>query len=257
MLSLTRPSNLTIGGASGAPVRPLEGIPFTIKDSFKIKGMAAAVASPAFKNLITNEDTFLVKTVRDAVAVLAGRTNMPAVACGGMQRGIWGRAKNPYNPDSLAAAFDSGSSNGSAVSTAASLAAFGIVAETISSGRYPASNNALIAYTPSRGFLSLRGNWPLYPTCDVPVPQTITVRDMLCLLDVITAEGPVKEGEFCREQTFLKLPEPRQDKPKPFKELSSSKPLSGLRIAVPEMFIGGPAPEGARQVETSPAVIKL
>ncbi|KAL6404277.1 Glutamyl-tRNA(Gln) amidotransferase subunit A-like protein [Ilyonectria robusta] len=243
--------------ASGAPLRPLEGIPFTIKDSFKVKGMAAAAGSPAFKDLIANEDAFLVKTVRDAGAILVGRTNMPAVACGGMQRGIWGRAENPYNPDYLAAAFASGSSNGSAVSTAASFAAFGIGAETVSSGRSPASNNALIAYTPSRGFLSLRGNWPLYPTCDVPVPQTRTMRDMLCLLDVITAEDPVKEGEFWREQTFIMLPEPWQDKPKSFKEISSSKSLSGLRIAVPEMFIGGPAPEGARQVETSPAVIKL
>ncbi|KAF7553143.1 hypothetical protein G7Z17_g3852 [Cylindrodendrum hubeiense] len=243
--------------ASGTPVRPLEGVPFTVKDSFKAKGMTAAAASPAFKDLVANEDAFVVKTIRDAGAVLLGRTNMPAMACGGMQRGIWGRAENPYNPAYLAAGFVSGSSNGSAVSTAASFAAFGIAAETVSSGRSPASNNALVAYTPSRGFLSARGNWPLYPTCDVPVPHTRTVRDLLCLLDIITADDPIKDGDFWREQTFVKLPEPWQDKPNSFKEISSFKSLSGLRIAVPEIFLGGPAPEGARQVETSPAVIKL
>ncbi|KAF4773268.1 hypothetical protein HER10_EVM0008491 [Colletotrichum scovillei] len=171
--------------ASGEKVRPLEGIPYTVKDSYKVKGMVAAAGSPAFEHLISNEDAFLVKLIQDAGGVLIGRTNMPAMACGGMQRGIWGRAENPYNPDYLAAAFASGSSNGSAVSTAASFAAFGLGGETVSSGRSPASNNALIAYTPSRTFLSNRGSWPLYPTCDVPVPHTRSMKDMLTLLDIV------------------------------------------------------------------------
>ncbi|KFH46014.1 Glutamyl-tRNA(Gln) amidotransferase subunit A-like protein [Hapsidospora chrysogenum ATCC 11550] len=243
--------------ASGAHPRPLEGIPYTIKDSFKVKGMAAAAGSPAFRHLIANEDAFIVETIRGAGGILVGRTNMPAVACGGMQRGIWGRAENPYNPDYLAAAFASGSSNGSAASTAASLAAFGIGAETVSSGRSPASNNALIAYTPSRGWLSIRGNWPLYPTCDVPVPHTRTMMDMLTLLNVIAVEDPVKAGEFWKEQPFVPQPKPWDKKPKSFRDLSSSRSLSGVRIAVPEMFLGQPAPKGARKVDTSPAVTEL
>ncbi|KAI8712186.1 Amidase domain-containing protein [Fusarium sp. LHS14.1] len=244
--------------ASGEPVRPLEGIPFTIKDSYKAKGMTAAAGSPAFKDLVANEDAFIVKTIRDAGAILVGRTNMPAMACGGMQRGIYGRAENPYNPDYLAAAFVSGSSNGSAASTAASFAAFGLGAETVSSGRSPASNNGLVAYTPSRSFLSVRGNWPLYPTCDVPVPHTRSIKDLLALLDVVAVKDPIEKGEFWREQKFVDIQEPWENKPKSsFKEISSFKSLSGLRIAVPEMFIGGPAPEGAKQVETSPAVVEL
>ncbi|KAL2674329.1 hypothetical protein Neosp_012780 [[Neocosmospora] mangrovei] len=244
--------------ASGEPVRPLEGIPFTIKDSYKAKGMTAAAGSPAFKDLVANEDAFIVKTIRDAGAILVGRTNMPAMACGGMQRGIYGRAENPYNPDYLAAAFVSGSSNGSAASTAASFAAFGLGAETVSSGRSPASNNGLVAYTPSRSFLSVRGNWPLYPTCDVPVPHTRSMKDLLTLLDVVAVKDPIEKGEFWREQKFVDIQAPWQEKPKgSFKEISSFKSLSGLRIAVPEMFIGGPAPVGAKQVETSPAVVEL
>ncbi|KAA8904436.1 hypothetical protein TRICI_005486 [Trichomonascus ciferrii] len=243
--------------ASGESVRPLEGIPYTAKDSFKVKGMATAAGSPAFKDLVANEDAQLVKVIREAGGVLVGRTNMPAVACGGMQRGIFGRAENPYNPEYLAAAFTSGSSNGSGVSTAASFAAFGLGTETVSSGRSPASNNALIAYTPSRAFISIRGCWPLYPTCDVPVPHTRTMKDMFALLDVIAQEDPIKEGEFWREQPFVKIEEPFKDKPKSFKELASTKSLSGLRIAVPEIFLGGPSPEGVRKVETSPETIKL
>ncbi|KAF5494588.1 Glutamyl-tRNA(Gln) amidotransferase subunit A [Colletotrichum siamense] len=243
--------------ASGAPVRPLEGIPYTVKDSYKVKGLVAAAGSPAFKDLIANEDAFLVEKIREAGGILMGRTNMPAVACGGMQRGIWGRAENPYNPDYLAAGFASGSSNGSAVSTAASFASFGLGGETVSSGRSPASNNALIAYTPSRHFLSPRGSWPLYPTCDVPVPHTRTMKDMFALLDVIAVEDPVKNGDFWREQPFIKLPQAWHEKPRSFGELAGCKSLAGLRIAVPEMYLGGPAPSGAKPVTTSPAVIDL
>ncbi|WAO86790.1 Amidase domain-containing protein [Fusarium falciforme] len=243
--------------ASGTPIGALEGIPFTVKDSYKVKGMTAAAGSPAFKNLVANEDAFLVQVIREAGGVLVGRTNMPAVACGGMQRGIYGRAENPYNPEYLAAAFASGSSNGSAVSVAASFAAFGMGGETVSSGRSPASNNALIAYTPSRGFLSIRGTWPLYPTCDVPIPHTRTMRDLLCLLDVIAAVDPVAEGDFWREQTMVEVQKPWLDKPSSFKEISASKSLAGLRIAVPEIFLGGPPPKGARPVDVSPETIKL
>lgn len=64
------------------------------------------------------------------------------------------------------------------------------------SGRSPASNNGLVAYTPSRGVISCRGLWPLYPTCDVVVPHTRSVEDMLTILDILTAEDDVKEGDF-------------------------------------------------------------
>ncbi|KAL4965771.1 amidase family protein [Aspergillus stella-maris] len=237
---------------------PLDGIPYTIKDSFKVKGMTVAAGSPAFKDLVANYDSYIAGTLRAAGAVLIGRTNMPSMACGGMQRGIWGRAENPYNPNYLAAAFASGSSNGSAASTAASFAAFGIGAETVSSGRSPASNNALVAYTPSRGWLSCRGNWPLYPTCDVPVPHARTMRDLLQLLDVLAVPDPTTNGEFWREQEFVTLPEPWNGrKPDFVSTVSGEKSLSGLRIAVPRIFLGGPTPKGARKVETSPAVLKL
>ncbi|KAL2202770.1 amidase signature enzyme [Sarocladium strictum] len=242
---------------AGGSARLLEGIPFSIKDSYKVKGMATPAASPAFQNLIANEDAFLVQQVRDAGAVLLGRTNMPAVACGGMQRGIWGRAENPYNPEYLAAAFASGSTNGGAVSVSASLAAFSIGGETVSSGRSPASNNALIAYTPSRAWISIRGNWPLYPTCDTPVPLTKTMQDMFHLLDVITAEDTAGVGEFWMEQKYVDLVKPFPNKPKSFAQLASSKSLQGLRIAVPEIFLGSPTPAGCREIHTSPEVIAL
>lgn len=244
--------------ASGEPVRLLEGIPYTVKDSYKVKGMTVAAASPAFRNLVANEDAFAVKAIREAGGVLIGRTNMPSMAYGGMQRGIYGRAESPYNPDYLAAAFASGSSNGSAVATAASFAAFGMGGETVSSGRSPASNNALVAYTPSRGCISLRGTWPLYPTCDVLVPHTRTMGDMLLLLDVIAKPDANTGGDFWRDQPFVKLPaEPWVNKPASFAELEKHTSLKGLRVAVPSIYIGGALPDGAIPVAVSKAVVEL
>ncbi|KAF4338741.1 amidase [Fusarium beomiforme] len=244
--------------ALGKPLGLLDGIPGTIKDSYKIQGMTVAAGSPAFQNLVANEDAFTVKKLRDAGAVFLGRTNMPPMAAGGMQRGVYGRAESPYNEAYLTAAFASGSSNGSATATAASFGVFGMGEETISSGRSPASNNGLVAYTPSRGLISIRGNWPLFPTCDTVVPHTRTIEDMFALLDVIVATDDKTTCDFWREQPFVKLPEVDSVRPKTFFDLSDPDSLKGKRIGVPKMYIGGvDSDPQARKVHTRESVIHL
>ncbi|KAG5787664.1 hypothetical protein H9Q69_013262 [Fusarium xylarioides] len=242
--------------ASGKPARKLEGIPFTVKDSFKVKGMTVSCASPAFESLIASDDAFTVEAIRRQGGVLLGKTNTPPMACGGMQRGIYGRAESPYNSQYLPAGFGSGSSNGSAVATAASLAAFGMAEETVSSGRSPASNNALVAYTPSRSWISIRGNWPLYPTCDVVVPHTRTIGDLLALLPIISEKDLVTKGDFWRHQTHVKLHETAISH-EDLQQIGASKTLQGVRFAVPAMYIGGSAPDGAQPVTVNPGVVQL
>uniref|UniRef100_A0A098E1M5 Amidase domain-containing protein n=2 Tax=Gibberella zeae (strain ATCC MYA-4620 / CBS 123657 / FGSC 9075 / NRRL 31084 / PH-1) TaxID=229533 RepID=A0A098E1M5_GIBZE len=244
--------------ASGETLGPLDGIPGTIKDSYKMKGMTVAAGSPAFKDLIANEDAFTVHKLKEAGAVLLGRTNMPPMAAGGMQRGVYGRAESPYNEAYLTAAFASGSSNGSATATAASFGAFGMGEETISSGRSPASNNGLVAYTPSRGLISIRGNWPLFATCDTVVPHTRTVDDMFTLLDVIVAKDSKTSCDFWREQPFVKLPDVDTIRPKTFFDLCDTNALQGKTIGVPKMYIGGvDSDPTARKVHTRQSVIDL
>lgn len=63
--------------AAGRPPRPLEGVPFTIKDSFKAKGLTVAAGSPVFEHLESSSDAAVVQLLRDAGAVLVGKTNMP------------------------------------------------------------------------------------------------------------------------------------------------------------------------------------
>lgn len=71
--------------ASGHPPRPLEGIPFTVKDSFMVKYMTVAAGSPAFADLVASKDAAIVSLLLKAGAVILGKTNMPAMADGGAQ----------------------------------------------------------------------------------------------------------------------------------------------------------------------------
>ncbi|GAB3614180.1 amidase [Humibacter ginsengisoli] len=222
--------------AVGATLGPLDGIPYTAKDSYLARGLTAAAGSPAFADLLAQHDAFTIERLRAAGAVLIGLTNMPPMANGGMQRGLYGRAESPYNADWLTSAFGSGSSNGSGTATAASFAAFGLGEETWSSGRAPASCNALCAYTPSRGIISVRGNWPLVPTMDVVVPHTRTMADLLEVLEVIVADDPDTRGDFWRAQPWVRIPAASSVRPRSYPELAGGS-LHGKRLGVPRMYI--------------------
>ncbi|MEE4918771.1 amidase [Pseudomonas alliivorans] len=255
--------------AKGETLGPLDGIPYTAKDSYLVKGLTAASGSPAFVDLVAQKDAFTISRLRDAGAICLGKTNMPPMANGGMQRGVYGRAESPYNASYLTAPFASGSSNGAGTATAASFAAFGMAEETWSSGRGPASNNGLCAYTPSRGVISVRGNWPLTPTMDVVVPYARTMADLLELLDVIVAEDPETRGDLWRLQPWVPIPSVACVRPAAYTELSAgAESLAGKRFGVPRMYInadpdagtaekpgiGGPT---GQRIVTRPSVIDL
>ena len=251
--------------AAGSVLGPLDGIPYTAKDSYLVRGLTAAAGSPAFAGLVAQRDAFAIERLRAGGAICLGLTNMPPMANGGMQRGLYGRAESPYNPQYLTSAFGSGSSNGSGTATAASFAAFGLGEETWSSGRAPASHNALCAYTPSRGVISVRGNWPLVPTMDVVVPHTRSMADLLALLDVIVADDPHTRGDFWRAQPWVPLP--RYDRPRSYASLAGGD-LAGRRIGVPRMYVNadpdaGTNPDGGiggptgRRIETRPSILAL
>ncbi|MEK8078492.1 amidase [Pseudomonas sp. XK-1] len=255
--------------ARGETLGPLDGIPYTAKDSYLVKGLTAASGSPAFKDLIAYRDAFTVERLRAAGAICLGKTNMPPMANGGMQRGVYGRAESPYNAAYLTAPFASGSSNGAGTATAASFAAFGLAEETWSSGRGPASNNGLCAYTPSRGVISVRGNWPLTPTMDVVVPYARTMADLLEVLDVVVAEDADKRGDLWRLQPWVPIPSVAAVRPASYLQLAAARDaLAGKRFGVPRMFInkdeaagtsekpgiGGPT---GQRIHTRASVIEL
>jgi amidase len=255
--------------ARGETLGPLDGIPYTAKDSYLVKGLTAASGSPAFVDLVAYRDAFTIERLRAAGAICLGKTNMPPMANGGMQRGAYGRAESPYNADYLTAPFASGSSNGAGTATAASFAAFGLAEETWSSGRGPASNNGLCAYTPSRGVISVRGNWPLTPTMDVVVPFARTMADLLEVLDVVVADDPDTRGDLWRLQPWVPIPAVASVRPASYAELAvNAEALAGKRLGIPRMYInadpdagtseapgiGGPT---GQRINTRPSVIAL
>lgn len=235
--------------ARGETLGPLDGIPYTAKDSYLVRGLTAAAGSPAFAALIAQRDAFTIARLRAGGAICLGLTNMPPMANGGMQRGVYGRAESPYSADLLTAPFASGSSNGSGTATAASFAAFGLGEETWSSGRGPATNNALCAYTPSRGVISTRGNWPLVPTMDVVVPHTRTMADLLEVLDVIVADDDETRGDFWRAQPWVALPPASSTRPESYPALGvdAAKALVGARIGIPRMYINADPDAGSAE----------
>lgn len=234
--------------AKGETLGPLDGIPYTAKDSYLVKGLTAASGSPAFAHLVAQRDAFTIERLRGGGAICLGKTNMPPMANGGMQRGVYGRAESPYNADYLTAPFASGSSNGAGTATAASFAAFGVAEETWSSGRGPASNNGLCAYTPSRGVISVRGNWPLTPTMDVVVPYARTMADLLEVLDVVVAEDPDTRGDLWRLQPWVPIPSVASVRPASYAKLDvSSESLAGKRFGVPRMYINADPDAGTSE----------
>ena len=277
---VSNPDALTEAAASdqrrgrGELLGPLDGIPYTAKDSYLAKGLTAAAGSHAFANLVAQTDAFAIERLRGGGAILIGLTNMPPMANGGMQRGLYGRAESPYSADYLTSAFGSGSSNGSGTATAASFAAFGMGEETWSSGRAPATNNALCAYTPSRGVISVRGNWPLVPTMDVVVPHTRTMADMVEVLDVLVADDANPRGDLWRLQPWVKIPRASSVRPRSYSELlpadreAARNRLAGKRFGVPRMYVNADAEAGVgqglgiggptgRRIETRQSVIDL
>ena len=277
---VSNPDALTEAAASdqrrsrGELLGPLDGIPYTAKDSYLAKGLTAAAGSHAFANLVAQADAFAIERLRGGGAILIGLTNMPPMANGGMQRGLYGRAESPYNADFLTSAFGSGSSNGSGTATAASFAAFGMGEETWSSGRAPATNNALCAYTPSRGVISVRGNWPLVPTMDVVVPHTRTMADMFEVLDVLVADDANPRGDLWRMQPWVKIPRASSVRPRSYSALlpadreAARSSLVGKRFGVPRMYVNADAEAGVgqglgiggptgRRIETRQSVIDL
>ena len=251
-----------------ATLGPLDGIPYTAKDSYMVRGMTVASGSPAFADLVARADAFSIERLRDAGCVVIGLTNMPPMANGGMQRGLYGRAESPYNGEYLTSAFGSGSSNGSGTATAASFAAFGLGEETWSSGRAPASNNALCAYTPSRGMISVRGNWPLVPTMDVVVPHTRTMADLFEVLEVLVVDDAETRGDLWRMQPWVPIPRASEVRPPSYTALAvdAATSLAGKRFGIPAMYLGQDPDAGTgpgigastgQRIEPRPAVLDL
>jgi amidase len=192
---------------------PMHGIPILIKDNVDITGMVNSAGSLALADNHPAADAFMVKRLRDAGAVILGKTNLSEWAnfrstrssSGWSSRG--GQTKNPYVLDRNPC----GSSSGTGSAIAASLAAIGIGTETDGSIICPASVSGLAGLKPTVGLVSRSGIIPISVSQDTAGPMARTVSDVAMLLsamagvDAADPSGPAAEGKIAADySTFLK-----------------------------------------------------
>ena len=162
------------------PRGPLHGIPVLLKDNIATADkMQTTAGSLALLGVKPPRDAFVVSRLREAGAVILGKTNLSEWAnmrstrstSGWSARG--GLTKNPYALDRNT----SGSSSGSAAAIAASLAAIAVGTETDGSITSPAHVNGLVGLKPTLGLISRNGIVPIAHSQDTAGPMTATVRD--------------------------------------------------------------------------------
>ncbi|MBC6605274.1 amidase [Hymenobacter sp. BT188] len=172
---------------------PLHGIPVLIKDNINSADqMQTTAGSLALAGNKASQDAFIVKKLREAGAVLLGKTNLSEWAnfrstrstSGWSSRG--GQTKNAYILDRT----PSGSSSGSGTAVAANFCALAIGTETDGSIVSPASCNGLVGFKPTVGLLSRTGIIPISATQDTAGPMTRTVRDAAILLSALAGPDP-------------------------------------------------------------------
>ncbi len=172
---------------------PLQGIPVVIKDNIDTGDrMLTTAGSLALAGAPAPKDAFIVKQLREAGAIILGKTNLSEWAnfrsskstSGWSGRG--GQTKNPYALDRNPC----GSSSGTGSAVAASFAAVGIGTETDGSIVCPAAAAGLVGLKPTVGLVSRTGIVPISHTQDTAGPMTRTVADAAALLTVIAGIDP-------------------------------------------------------------------
>ncbi len=180
---------------------PLHGIPIAIKDLVDIEGMLTTAASRVLASNVASSDATVIRRLREAGALLAGKTNLHEFAYGGS--GVissFGPARNPWNT----AHITGGSSSGSAAAVAAGLCAAAVGTDTAGSIRLPASFCGIVGFKPTYANVSAEGVVPLAQSYDHVGPMTRTVADTRILY---AAMAGVPEPSCGRKTLRIGIPE--------------------------------------------------
>ena len=158
----------------------LHGIPVLVKDNYETNNMSTTAGAKLLENLFTQRDSEAVHRLRNAGAVILGKTNMHEFAYGITTAGsLFGQTRNPYDINRNAG----GSSGGTGAAIAANLAAVGMGSDTCGSIRIPASHNNLVGLRGTQGLSSRFGIVPLSSTQDIGGPLARSTADLAIVLD--------------------------------------------------------------------------
>ena len=193
--------------ATGTDRGPLHGVPISIKDIIDIRGVPTTASSRVREGHVAERDAPVIAHLRQAGAVLVGKTNLHEFAFGTTSEdSAFGAVKNPRDPNRSAG----GSSGGSGASVAAGMALASIGTDTGGSVRIPAGVCGTVGLKPTLGEISIDGVVPLSRTMDHVGPLTASVADASLVYHAL-------------------LGDTRTAPPVPM-------PMHGLRLAVPRKY---------------------
>src|SRR5829696_563331 len=160
--------------ARGERVGPLHGVPMTIKEAFNVAGLHTTWGNPAFKEFVADQDATVVRRLKQAGAVIVGKTNVAHMLGDYAQTAneLYGVTNNPWDP----ARTPGGSSGGSAAAVAAGMAFLDYGSDLVGSVRIPASFCGVYGLRPSVGTVPLTGFQPPGPP---PGPSEMTYLSAL------------------------------------------------------------------------------
>ncbi len=180
----------------------LTGIPVAIKDNILFAGHKAGASSKILENYTASYDSTVVRELKNAGAVIIGRTNMDEFAMGSStENSAYGVTKNPLDETRV----PGGSSGGSAAAVAAGYAVVSLGTETGGSVRQPASLCGLVGLYPTYGTVSRHGVIALGSSLDVVSPFGKTVEDTEILYNAIAVSEPLDSTSVSRQDGSVSL----------------------------------------------------
>ena len=212
---------------------PLHGVPVTAKDVFDSKGLRTTRGSLIFSDLVPSADATAVARLKQAGAILIGKSNTPEFALRAETTNrVFDRTLNPYDAERTCG----GSSGGEAAAIAAGLSPLGIGTDLGGSNRLPAHYCGIVGFKATHGRIPLTGSWPELMCRHMHVgPLCRTVRDAALGLEVMS--GPDGEDPYATSAPWTRPEGPVGE-------------VSGLRIG---FFQEGPFAPVATEIQEAVA----
>ena len=209
--ALERAAALDEARRAGQAPGPLFGLALAIKDNFDEAGIPSAAGCRAYRNRIPEKDAEAVRRLRDAGAVIVGRTNMHELADGVTSENPWtGPVHNPWREGF----HPGGSSGGSAAAVAAGLVPGALGTDTGGSVRIPASLCGVVGMKPSAGLVPTAGVVPLSLSLDHVGPIAASVAGVGMLLEALAGaagQGMARAAREPAESARLGVLEPMSE----------------------------------------------